>query len=87
MSTATVRIGDKDFALVWGSLARIRFSGLPEPVRTAGGAQALAVLLWCAVAEKPNPFPTWEHLADQLDLSDLSKYDEALVAIMPQKNA
>lgn len=84
MNTQTITVGGKQFPIVWGTLARIRFSGLPEDVRKGGGVQALAVLLWASIAEKPNPFPTWEHLADQIDLDKIDEYDAALAAIMPQ---
>lgn len=84
---ASIEVAGKQVELVWGSLARIRFSGLSKEVREGGGVQAMAVLLWCAVAAKPNPFPTWEHLAEGLDLSKISEYDAALAAIMPEKNA
>lgn len=80
----TVTLAGKDYKLVWGNLARIRYTGLPDTVRTAGGLVPLASMLWCAIAAKPNPFPSWEDLADVLDADNIPAVEAALVAVLPK---
>ena len=77
-------IGNKTYKLAWGNLARVRFTALPKEVREAGGLVPLATLLWCAIAEKPNPFLTWEHLVDALDLDKIEDYERELAEVLPK---
>lgn len=81
--SAAVRLAGQDYPLVWGTLARVRYSGVAKSHRDLGGAAQQAVFLWCAIAQKPNPFETWEHLAEQMDQADTGKYTEAIIAVLP----
>jgi len=76
MATSSFTIGGKTYPLAWGNLAKVRYSGVPASVRSMGGAVDIAVMLWACIASKPNPFESWEHLAEQIqpeDIADLAK--------------
>tara|TARA_R110002153_G_scaffold150344_5_gene301917 strand:- start:1404 stop:1712 length:309 start_codon:yes stop_codon:yes gene_type:complete len=83
MDPIKIKLSNTDYAVSWGNLAKIRYSGLSSEVTSPKGVQQVAVMLWCCIAEKPNPFPTWEHLADHMDLEKVVEYSEILTELFP----
>ena len=84
MSTpSTFTLAGKEYPLVWGNLARHRFASLPKEVRNGGGYVPDIGILWSAIAVKPNPFPTWEHVAELVGDEELPKLQEVLIALFP----
>lgn len=77
-ATTTITLGGKSYPLAWGNLAKVRYSGVPDSVRKMGGVVDYAVTLWCCIAVKPNPFETWEHLAEQIKPEDIPEVVKAL---------
>lgn len=75
-NTSSFTLNGKTYPLAWGNLAKVRYSGVPAGVRSMGGIVDIAVMLWACIAQKPNPFETWEHLAEHIkpeDIGDLAK--------------
>lgn len=87
MSTSSFTLNGKTYPLAWGNLAKVRFSGVPAGVRTMGGVVDIAVMLWACVAQKPNPFETWEHLAEQIKPEDVPDLARALAPLFAEDSA
>lgn len=87
MPDSTISIDGKSYPLAWGNLARIRFSGIPTETRQLGGVVPLATMVWAAIAQKPNPFPSWEHLAEHLTPDSIPAIETALVSVLPVADA
>jgi len=83
MTLPTVKLADKEVPVSWGNLAKIRYSSLSDEVTAPKGMQQVVVMLWCCIALKPNPYPTWEHLADDLDMDLLGEYSDTLTGLFP----
>lgn len=83
--TSSFTIGGKTYPLAWGNLAKVRYTGVPASVRGMSGAVDLAVTLWSCIAVKPNPFETWEHLADLITPEDVGPLLEAVSPLFTQE--
>lgn len=81
MANSTCIIAGKEYPLSWGNLAKVRYSGVPASVRTMGGVVDVAVMLWACIAQKPNPFETWEHLAEHIKAEDVPDLAKALAPL------
>ena len=79
-----VTIDGKTHELVWGNLARVRYSGIPAEVRAAGGVVPMATMIWAAFAAKPHPYATWEHLAEFITPENMAELSAALEAALPK---
>ena len=80
----TVSLDGKSYELVWGNLARVRYSGIPYETRAAVGVVPVATMLWSAIAQKPNPVPTWEHLAEHITPENMGELSEKLDSVLPK---
>jgi hypothetical protein len=80
----TATINGVAYPLAWGNLARIRFSGIDKSMRESDGAVQIVTMLWASLAVKPNPFPTWEHLAEHVTQDNIGELETALLASLPK---
>lgn len=78
MAQSSFTLGGKTYPLSWGNLAKLRYSGIPASTRALGGGVDIAVMLWACTAQKPNPFETWEHLAEHITSEDIPALANAL---------
>jgi hypothetical protein len=81
MTTPSVILNGKSYPLSWGNLAKVRYTGVPANVRAMGGAVDIAVMVWACIAEKPNPFETWEHVAEVIEPEQIPALVEALAPL------
>jgi len=84
MATSTVTLNGKTYPLSWGNLAKVRYTGVPASVRAMGGAVDIAVMVWACIAVKPNPFETWEHLAEAIQPDQIPSLVEALAPLFAE---
>lgn len=80
----SIVVEGKSYELVWGNLARVRYSGIAAEVRGLGGVVPMATMLWAAFVAKPHPYPSWEHLAEHLSPESLDGYSAALEQALPK---
>ena len=79
--TSTFTLKGHTYPLSWGNLAKVRYTGVPASVRAMGGAVDIVVMVWACVAQKPNPFETWEHLAELVEPDNIPDLVEALAPL------
>lgn len=82
-----IEIGNQSYPIAWGNLAKMRFTTIPQHVREATGPAAVAAMAWACIAAKPNPFPTWEHLAEQVSFEQAPKLLEQLNVLFEEPDA
>lgn len=77
----TVSLGGKVYPLSWGALAKVRYASLPQEIRDLGAPISDATLVWASIAVKPNPFLTWEHVAEHFSKENIADIRNALDVI------
>lgn len=81
MPVSSFTLQGKTYPLAWGNLAKVRYSGVAPSIQKMGGVVDIAVMLWACIAQKPNPFESWEHLAEQITPEDVGPLANALVPL------
>lgn len=87
MKTSTITLNGKTYPLSWGNLAKVRYTGVPTAVRSMGGVVDLAVMVWACIAVKPNPFDTWEHVAEIIKPEDVLAISDAISSLFEEDTA
>jgi hypothetical protein len=84
---ASINLDGKNYPLSWGKLAKVRYASVPEPLRQLEYPASEAIILWAAMAAMPNPFLTWEHVAQHLTEENLPVVSATLAELFPKLTA